>query len=166
MQKRMLILISAAIMLAACAASGSDADLTVKQPPSSQRMIVLHNTSSQAVLLNHPAPDPGASAGWASKLKPKHWSVLFLTNSKPRQHLFLITCHRPTDSHRFQTISCPKHLKHYILKPHFAKGHSKKGDFWLAEDKKKNKLQQALNKRHVNLKKQQLKRLGIASNQS
>lgn len=46
-----------------------------KEPPS---LVLLHNVSALDVWITRPISHPSASAGWSSRLKPKHWSALAL----------------------------------------------------------------------------------------
>lgn len=136
--------------------------ITVSIPAKSQKAVVLHNTGTQSIILNHPVPDPGASAGWASKLNPDHWSVLQLHNNNARESLFLITCHRQTKNNQFSEVNCLKHIKHYQIKFKLPKKlHN--GDFWLTENKQHKQLKQALKKRGVSISKQQLHDLGFST---
>lgn len=45
-------------------------------PTATQRIYLIHNQSAALVMLNHQTTNPGASAGWLSKLNPNQWSAI------------------------------------------------------------------------------------------
>lgn len=76
--------------------SGSTVVLS-KESPS---LVLLHNLSDVDLWVTHPIIDPGASAGWSSRLEPKHWSALALNNKT-----FELGCIESKPGHE-QQISC------------------------------------------------------------
>lgn len=154
-------------VLAACLNHSTDNHLMISMPANTQQTIVLHNTGSKSLILNHPTPNPGASAGWASKIAPNHWSILVLQNNKPRERHFLINCHHmKDDDYQFQKMNCSQYLSNQHKHIQLPKKLTKNGSFWLTENKPLAKLNKALKKRGVNLSQKQQHRLGLSSSQS
>ena len=101
--------------------------MIINQPQYSQQIWIIRNISSEAVLINHEKQDPGAGAGWASKISAHAYSALMLD-----QPSFSITC---------QTYPAGVYLDCYqvlqIVGMHsetHLSGQSASGTYWLAED--------------------------------
>lgn len=66
----------------------------------SSKLAFIHNLSKADLWITHPVTDPGASAGWTSRLQPDHWSALAL--AKPP---FVLTCIESKPGHE-QQVPC------------------------------------------------------------
>ena len=75
---------------------GESAILAVTQPS----LIVLHNLSETDLWITHPVSEPGASAGWSSRLQAGNWSALAL-----QEKSFEISCIESKPGHE-QQIPC------------------------------------------------------------
>lgn len=89
------------------------------------QLFVIHNLSHATVLLNHPLNrDPGAKAGWASEIKPNHWSALLL-NSKN----FLLNC---SSGKKVHLVNCSKFIR--VCEPDLKLDPALSGNYWFVEN--------------------------------
>lgn len=72
--------------------------LTNKQPT----VMMMHNLTDSDLWLTHPTKDPGAQAGFSSKLAAGKWSALALSNAKKS---FALMCIESRPGHE-QQIAC------------------------------------------------------------
>jgi hypothetical protein len=98
-------------------------------------LIWLYNKSSTPVWINHPTRSIGASAGWASKLDPGHFSLLLLS-AHPAG--FLIRCAHfsahLTAAKRLRSINCRQNLRDgHLFLPQQDRQFVNQ-NFWLAEN--------------------------------
>lgn len=91
------------------------------------KLVYIHNISPFDLWITHPVTEPGASAGWTTRLQADHWSALALdkppfvlncTESKPG-HEQQIPCQGAIAVCQWNSIKAPKDAK---------------GTFWAAED--------------------------------
>lgn len=75
------------------------ARLKTKKP----MLFLMKNTSNSDLWLIHPIQDPGASAGWNSKLEPERWSALLVNKD------FDLNCVESRPGHE-QHVSCDQVL--------------------------------------------------------
>ncbi|KTD76524.1 hypothetical protein [Legionella waltersii] len=101
------------------------------------KLILIHNTSQHDIWITHPVSDPGASAGWTSKISTGNWSALVV--DKPN---FILNCIESTPGHEQQTpcegaiVACKwKGVKIPT---------SNQGTFWAGEDMSLSGLKTAL----------------------
>jgi hypothetical protein len=94
----------------------------------SQQLYLLHNTSDKTLLLSHYQPDPGANAGWASELKPGHWSVLAMDKEK-----FALSCQKIDASGEF--LNCNRVLNICDM-PEASFPRLTLGAYWVTENQK------------------------------
>lgn len=148
MIKKLILLISILICLAACSASDynspkvyqiKDAKLQLKS-----KIYLLHNKSRLPILVDHPVAHPSASAGWASKIDPNRWSA-FMTN----RHYFKFTCAVIYSRYKSKKISCAKVLKISQIKILKAPRDFLDTSFWLAENKNYHDIMKRINRRGV-----------------
>lgn len=91
------------------------------------KIVFIHNAASNDLWITHPASDQGASAGWSSRLQPKHWSALAIDKGE-----FLIHCIESRPGHE-QQVPCEGAIAACEwTNPEFAKDAT--GTFWAGED--------------------------------
>ncbi|GGI87203.1 hypothetical protein [Legionella impletisoli] len=73
---------------------------TVKLKASKSALVMIHNWSTSDLWITHPVSDPGASAGWSSRLQAGNWSALALTEKE-----FELSCIESKPGHE-QQIPC------------------------------------------------------------
>lgn len=104
-----------------------------KNPNQPASVFLLYNTSKKSTLVvNHsPGSDPGASAGWASNLKPNHWSALMMTTKE-----FTLNCRKKINDSHYASVACAQVLQVCRFKVCHAKDKkSLYGNYWLSENK-------------------------------
>lgn len=98
------------------------------------------NISTQSIWLDHVQKNPGASAGWASYIRPDHWSALALNKKN-----FEMSC-ATIQPGKVIYVDCAKSLE--ICTPtKLISEKSMKGNFWLTEDRPWDQFVKALEKR-------------------
>lgn len=75
-------------------------DELIAIPAGSARIIMIHNLSTVDLWITHPVSDPGATAGWSSRLQSGNWSALSMDQSA-----FKLSCIESRPGHE-QQISC------------------------------------------------------------
>jgi hypothetical protein len=91
------------------------------------KLVLIHNRSDLDLWLTHPVTEPGASAGWATRIQADHWSALTVD-----QPSFVITCIESRPGHE-QQIPCEAAIAACQWKA--AKiPKREKGTFWAGED--------------------------------
>lgn len=91
-------------------------------------LFFIHNLTKADLWITHPVSNPGASAGWASRLQSQNWSAL-LVDKGP----FELTCIESRPGHE-QQIACEGAVAVCNMK----KGKipsTAQGTFWVGEDK-------------------------------
>lgn len=78
------------------AVQGESVTLKTKQ----NKMFFIHNLTKTDLWITHPVVDPGASAGWSSRLQVGNWSALVIN-----QGTFVINCIESKPGHE-QQIPC------------------------------------------------------------
>lgn len=91
------------------------------------RLVFLHNLTSVDLWITHPMTDPGANAGWISRLQAEQWSALFLDKGP-----FVLNCIESRPGHE-QQIPCENAIA--VCKWHKVKfPEHVKGTLWAAEN--------------------------------
>lgn len=92
------------------------------------KLVFIHNISNLDLWITHPVTDPGASAGWTSRLQAGKWSALVV--DKPT---FILNCIESRPGHE-QQVPCEGVIAVCKWKgvkiPASAQGNT----FWVAED--------------------------------
>ena len=110
-----------------------------------QGLVLFHNISGQAIILNHAPKDPGASAGWSTELGPGNWSAL--TTSVPDVDY---TCSTAGPA-SYAELTCSKVIEVCAFSnPVFKTGDS--GTFWVSEDKPLSAVMDSIKSRGIGLK--------------
>lgn len=63
-------------------------------------VVMIHNISNADIWVTHPVAEPGASAGWSSRLQPQNWAGLMLNEKK-----FELACIESKPGHE-QEVPC------------------------------------------------------------
>lgn len=116
-----------------------DTQLKTKKPS----LFLIHNQGEKELWLTHPIKDPGASAGWTSKLSAGHWSALNIDNN------FALSCVESTPGHE-QEISCKSVLEVCKYKK-LSFPEDSKGSYWAGENLKLSELMAHLGERGFKL---------------
>ncbi|MDR3491029.1 MAG: hypothetical protein P4M12_03160 [Gammaproteobacteria bacterium] len=98
------------------------------------------NTSAKSIWLDHPNKRASASAGWSSYLQPGNWSALLLDKKE-----FELTC-AIIEPGKVNYVSCEKSLTICAPAPAVINS-TRKGSYWLVEDKAWNDFLAAFKKR-------------------
>lgn len=72
----------------------------VKLSSDKPTIVMIHNLSTMDLWITHPVSDPGASAGWSSRLQTENWSALALNNKS-----FTLSCIESKPGHE-QQVPC------------------------------------------------------------
>ncbi|KTD66313.1 hypothetical protein [Legionella spiritensis] len=78
------------------AVQGESVTLSARKP----QLVLIHNLSDADLWITHPVSEPGASAGWSSRLQSGKWSALALD-----QKSFELSCIESRPGHE-QQIPC------------------------------------------------------------
>lgn len=70
-----------------------------------QQMVLFHNVFTNDVWITHPVSDPGASAGWSSRLEAGNWSAFVVD-----KETFELNCIESRPGHE-QQIACRQVLQ-------------------------------------------------------
>ncbi len=62
-------------------------------------LFMIYNQGDKDLWITHPVQNPGASAGWTTKLEPDHWSALTISKN------FALSCVESAPGHE-QEIAC------------------------------------------------------------
>lgn len=90
-------------------------------------LFLIHNIIDNDLWITHPVTDPGASAGWSSRLQSDNWSALVIEKGP-----FILSCIESRPGHE-QQIPCEGTL--VVCKWKKVKIPSANtGDFWASED--------------------------------
>ena len=134
MFKRLLILsllftsVSYGQMIPHCAPLPSDGDALVlggKQP----MLVMLENVSQNDIWLTHPVQNPSASAGWATRIKPQHFTALAVKTPD-----FILECIESKPGHEQQVACKGVIVACKMNKTTFPKAEPDSGTYWAAED--------------------------------
>lgn len=102
---------------------GTSAMLTTKKPV----LIMIHNSSKADLWVTHPVSEPGASAGWSSRLQADNWSALALD-----KNAFELSCIESKPGHE-QQVPCSTVIS--LCKwSSIAMSAKEKGTFWAGEN--------------------------------
>ncbi|MBA3536324.1 MAG: hypothetical protein H0T84_06930 [Tatlockia sp.] len=102
---------------------GTSAMLTAKKPV----LIMIQNSSTAELWVTHPVSEPGASAGWSSRLQAGNWSALALD-----KNAFELNCIESKPGHE-QQIPCSTVIS--LCKwSTVAMSAKEKGTFWAGEN--------------------------------
>ena len=113
--------------------------------PHTNKLYIFKNLSAKSIWLDHPVLHPSVSAGWSSYLRMGHSSAL-LVNRKN----FNLSC-AVIQPGKLEYLDCAKVVSICIPKDVIYQS-SRKGTYWLAEDKPWDDLLKALAKRGVDIK--------------
>ena len=91
------------------------------------KLVFIHNLSSTDLWITHPVTDPGASAGWTSRIQADHWSALTIDKSP-----FVLTCIESRPGHE-QQVPCEGAIAVCQWKG-VKTPENGKGTFWVSED--------------------------------
>jgi hypothetical protein len=89
-------------------------------------LALVHNLSNSEVWVTHPVADPGASAGWSSKLQGGNWSAMALQNDT-----FELNCIESRPGHE-QQVPCAGVLAICLWQA--TKMPAGEGTYWAGED--------------------------------
>jgi len=103
---------------------GEEITITAK----SNRLIYIHNISSNNMWLTHPKKDPGASAGWTTRLQAGNWSALTIEKGP-----FILNCIESKPGHE-QQIPCMSVVAVCKWKKMPAPKNDDVQTYWVAED--------------------------------
>lgn len=105
-----------------------------------QRIFILHNVSQGIVMLAHDKVDPGASAGWQSKLDKDQWSMVAVS-----QQGFSLGCmlYSPPN---IGPVDCGSVLAVCAIPSAISLG-----GYWIAENKSLDKLLETAKSRGINM---------------
>lgn len=117
---------------------------TLLLPKSPPRIVLISNLSDLDLWVTHPIAEPNASAGWSSRLQPKHWSALALNETS-----FELGCIESKPGHE-QQVSCAGVLMACEW-PGITGKESQKTPYWAAENMPLPELLAHLNQRGFNL---------------
>ncbi|KTD24195.1 hypothetical protein [Legionella maceachernii] len=78
------------------AVTGETVMVSAKKP----QLVMIHNLSNADLWITHPVSDPGASAGWSSRLQAGNWSALALDQTN-----FELSCIESKPGHE-QQVPC------------------------------------------------------------
>ena len=113
-------------------------------------LYLFYNKSTKNLLLEHPHVHRGASAGWSSELKAKHWSA-FLVN-RPN---FAISCATMKKNyHVSANENCTELLKVCHYRSFKTKKGNLQGTFWVAENAPLLKIQKTMRQRRLMISEQ------------
>lgn len=99
--------------------------VTIKSKKKS--LVFIHNLTSADLWVTHPVTDPGASAGWTSRLQGDKWSALSLEKGP-----FVLNCIESKPGHE-QQVPCEGAIA--VCQWKEAKfPENAQGTFWAAED--------------------------------
>lgn len=110
--------------------------------PKSQ-IYFFENKSQKSIWLDRYSKNPGASAGWATYIRPGNWSALVVNNKKD----LVITC-TTIQPGTVISIDCAKVLRFCAPKNGSATP-LLKGTYWLAEDKPPENFVKTLEKKGI-----------------
>ncbi|WP_370569064.1 hypothetical protein [Legionella sp. PL877] len=89
-------------------------------------LIMIHNLSKSDLWITHPVSEPGASAGWSSRLKAGNWSALALDKAS-----FELSCIESKPGHE-QQIPCAGAIS--VCRWTVTMPAQTAGTFWAGED--------------------------------
>jgi hypothetical protein len=109
------------------------------------QLYLIRNTSKYIITVDHTKDNPGASAGWASRMHPGNWSAMII--SEPN---FMIKCSRGLLRGGAKNISCQDlvsvcYYDNFTDKENIAS----MGTFWLVEDLPYTGFQQKMETRQI-----------------
>jgi hypothetical protein len=90
-------------------------------------VVLIHNLSSSDLWITHPVSDPGASAGWSSRLEAKNWSALAVDKDD-----FELSCIESKPGHE-QQVPCVGMIE-VCEWPAVKIPEKFKGTFWIGEN--------------------------------
>lgn len=99
----------------------------VTVPAKKNSLVFIHNLTAVDLWITHPVSDPGASAGWTSRLQGENWSALSLEKGP-----FVLNCTESRPGHE-QQVPCEGAIA--VCKWKKIKfPENAKGVFWAAEN--------------------------------
>jgi len=102
--------------------------LLTNPPPKTSLVYIFTNKSAKSIFIDHPTGGRGASAGWATYIRPGHWSALVLN----KKNLSVICA--TIEPGKVIPLDCAKNLEVCTPVPEIVTK-KLKGNIWLAEDK-------------------------------
>ncbi|MFN3234251.1 MAG: hypothetical protein ACE365_02400 [Gammaproteobacteria bacterium] len=113
--------------------------LKIANKKQAQQVILIQNKSKQVFWLNHEMPQPSASAGWASRIQPGHWSALALDKNT---FSLVCTAMKPGDVYYFD---CQKKITAcQLASTKVTQLKINGGTYWWREDMTKEQLHSAI----------------------
>lgn len=103
---------------------GESLMLSAKKP----MLVLIHNLSSSDLWITHPVSDPGASAGWSSRLQTGKWSALAVDKAS-----FELSCIESKPGHE-QQVPCTGAIAVCRWDEVTLPASQQNGTFWAAED--------------------------------
>ncbi|HAZ7573639.1 hypothetical protein OQJ02_00455 [Legionella sp. PATHC032] len=91
------------------------------------KLVFIHNVTNLDLWITHPVTEPGASAGWTSRLQAGKWSALLVDKAA-----FILNCIESRPGHE-QQIPCENAIAVCQWKGVKIPA-SAQGTFWVAED--------------------------------
>ncbi len=113
--------------------------------PKTNKLYFFENLTEKSIWLDHPVLHPSASAGWSSYLRAGNASALWVGRKN-----FNISC-AVIQPGKVEYLDCAKVIS-VCVPNEVVYPSSRKGTYWLAEDKPWNDLIKALAKRGVTIK--------------
>lgn len=107
----------------------------IKLKAEGQQWFIFHNDSAQTIWLNAVIKNPSASAGWGSKIDPKMYSLLALSDKNLQ-----FTCGE-LNQQKFSVVSCDKYL-HIAQILSTAQEKPVVGSYWVVENASLDSLRQ------------------------
>lgn len=92
---------------------------------------LIHNVSNKPLWLFYVGPHPGASAGWASELDAKRFSVLLM-----QKKAFVLGCQYATGQLTNKKADCSQLLQVSVIKKIVVPQKDQNESFWVAENMK------------------------------
>jgi hypothetical protein len=110
-----------------------------------QQLYLLHNRSTQTILINHQKIPAGASAGWMSELAPQHWSAITVN-----QKNFTLTC-SPSQPGNTVNKSCQQLLTVCFVPNAVFPKNLQNSAFWITENQTAKKIIAAIKQRKIKI---------------
>lgn len=108
------------------------------------KLVFIHNLTNADLWVTHPVTDPGASAGWASRLQANNWSALAVAKLP-----FILNCIESKPGHE-QQVPCEGAIA-VCQWPKVLIPENEQGTFWAGEDKSLQVLTAELGTRGIQL---------------
>lgn len=101
-------------------------NILLNQHKAGSKVYMLYNTGKQPLWLVHEKAHPSASAGWSSKLDPKHWSAILMSKKN-----FILQCQLVGSN---KPVHCRNHVQAYLADAVLIPKKADKQSYWLVEN--------------------------------